>query len=106
MPLYPPTAAAAVPAVGESEKKINAARVVGLLQQAGAAAVIIHGRTMEQRYLVGQLLRNHCALLQCQSSIYAVGLVEACLKSTVTTAWFVARVHLLTTRQEHVPPAQ
>lgn len=35
--------------VGESERKINAARVVGLLQQAGASAVIIHGRTMEQR---------------------------------------------------------
>jgi tRNA-dihydrouridine synthase len=34
---------------GESEKKINAPRVVALLQQAGAAAVTIHGRTMEQR---------------------------------------------------------
>lgn len=35
--------------LGESEKKVNAARVVSLLEQAGAAAVIIHGRTMEQR---------------------------------------------------------
>eukprot|EP00877_Chromochloris_zofingiensis_P007906 jgi/Chrzof1/3369/Cz12g22180.t1 len=35
---------------GESEKKINANYVVSLLQAAGAAAVSIHGRTMEQRY--------------------------------------------------------
>jgi tRNA-dihydrouridine synthase len=34
---------------GESEKKLNAPRVVRLLQQAGAAAVVVHGRTMEQR---------------------------------------------------------
>lgn len=35
---------------GESEKKLNAPRVVRLLHQAGAAAVVVHGRTMEQRY--------------------------------------------------------
>lgn len=34
---------------GESERKLNAPRVVRLLQQAGAAAVVVHGRTMEQR---------------------------------------------------------
>lgn len=37
---------------GESEKKLNAARVVKLLHQAGAAAVVVHGRTMEQRCVV------------------------------------------------------
>eukprot|EP00878_Enallax_costatus_P009000 GHUV01009412.1.p1 GENE.GHUV01009412.1~~GHUV01009412.1.p1 ORF type:complete len:230 (+),score=81.95 GHUV01009412.1:791-1480(+) len=54
---------------GESEKKINAARVVGLLQQAGAAAVIIHGRTMEQRYkkaadwqLMADIVQQHSSL--------------------------------------------
>lgn len=35
---------------GESERKVNALRVVALLEQAGAAAVTVHGRTMEQRY--------------------------------------------------------
>ncbi|MEW5301194.1 MAG: hypothetical protein WDW36_004068 [Sanguina aurantia] len=35
---------------GESEKKINAPLVAELLHRAGAAAVTIHGRTMEQRY--------------------------------------------------------
>lgn len=34
---------------GESERKVNAPRVVALLEQAGAAAVTVHGRTMEQR---------------------------------------------------------
>lgn len=34
---------------GESERKINAPRLVRLLQQAGAAAVAVHGRTTEQR---------------------------------------------------------
>lgn len=34
---------------GESERKINAPRVVNLLQRAGAAVVTVHGRTMEQR---------------------------------------------------------
>lgn len=34
---------------GESEKKINAPLVAELLHRAGAAAVTIHGRTMEQR---------------------------------------------------------
>ncbi|GAX82719.1 hypothetical protein CEUSTIGMA_g10145.t1 [Chlamydomonas eustigma] len=36
--------------LGESEKKINVERVVKLLSAAGAASVIVHGRTMEQRY--------------------------------------------------------
>ncbi|KAG1659116.1 hypothetical protein FOA52_015909 [Chlamydomonas sp. UWO 241] len=36
--------------LGESERKINVERVTRLLKAAGAAAVIIHGRTMEQRY--------------------------------------------------------
>jgi tRNA-dihydrouridine synthase len=36
---------------GESEGRINAARVVELLQSAGAAAVTIHGRTKEQRWV-------------------------------------------------------
>ncbi|KAF8063726.1 DUS3L [Scenedesmus sp. PABB004] len=35
---------------GESDRKVNAPRVVALLEQAGAAAVTVHGRTMEQRY--------------------------------------------------------
>ncbi len=35
--------------LGESESKINVQRVVKLLTAAGAAAVIVHGRTMEQR---------------------------------------------------------
>ncbi len=35
--------------LGESEKKVNVDRVVKLLSAAGAAAVIVHGRTMEQR---------------------------------------------------------
>jgi len=34
---------------GESERKVNAAHVVRLLEAAGAAAVVVHGRTMEQR---------------------------------------------------------
>lgn len=34
---------------GENDKRINAPRVVKLLEAAGAAAVSIHGRTMEQR---------------------------------------------------------
>lgn len=34
---------------GESEKKVNVERVVKLLSRTGAAAVTIHGRTMEQR---------------------------------------------------------
>lgn len=43
-------AAAAPRPAGESEKKINAPHVVRLLHQAGTAAVMVHGRTMEQRY--------------------------------------------------------
>ncbi|KAK9810018.1 hypothetical protein WJX72_003455 [[Myrmecia] bisecta] len=35
---------------GENAGKVNAPEVVALLQDAGAAAVTIHGRTMEQRY--------------------------------------------------------
>jgi tRNA-dihydrouridine synthase 3 len=34
---------------GESEKKINAPQMVEMLGAAGAAAVTVHGRTMEQR---------------------------------------------------------
>jgi len=44
---------------GESDKKIIAGRLVALLQQAGAAAVIVHGRTMEQRQVTA-------AAVQCQ----------------------------------------
>jgi tRNA-dihydrouridine synthase 3 len=40
---------------GESEARINAARVVELLQSAGAAAVTIHGRTKEQRCVTWEL---------------------------------------------------
>ncbi|KAL4424986.1 hypothetical protein ABPG77_002871 [Micractinium sp. CCAP 211/92] len=36
--------------LGESASKINVEEVAALLEQAGAAAVTIHGRTMEQRY--------------------------------------------------------
>lgn len=36
--------------LGESEKKVNVERVVKLLYSAGAAAITVHGRTMEQRY--------------------------------------------------------
>ena len=36
--------------LGESASKINVDEVVGLLEAAGAAAVTVHGRTMEQRY--------------------------------------------------------
>lgn len=36
--------------LGESASKINVEEVVGLLESAGAAAVTVHGRTMEQRY--------------------------------------------------------
>jgi tRNA-dihydrouridine synthase 3 len=36
--------------LGISEYKINAQEVAKRLEEAGAAAVIIHGRTMEQRY--------------------------------------------------------
>ncbi|KIZ02031.1 tRNA-dihydrouridine synthase 3 [Monoraphidium neglectum] len=35
---------------GENESKINASAVAALMEAAGAAAVTIHGRTMEQRY--------------------------------------------------------
>ncbi|KAL6755221.1 dihydrouridine synthase-domain-containing protein [Haematococcus lacustris] len=35
---------------GESDKKINVDRVVALLARTAAAAVTVHGRTMEQRY--------------------------------------------------------
>ncbi len=35
---------------GESEKKVNATQVVRQLMDAGAAAVSVHGRTMEQRW--------------------------------------------------------
>jgi len=35
---------------GESEKKVNIERVARLLSRAGAAGLIVHGRTMEQRY--------------------------------------------------------
>ena len=35
--------------LGENEKKVNVDRVVKLLSAAGAAAVTVHGRTMEQR---------------------------------------------------------
>jgi tRNA-dihydrouridine synthase 3 len=34
---------------GENESKINASAVAALMEAAGAAAVTIHGRTMEQR---------------------------------------------------------
>jgi tRNA-dihydrouridine synthase 3 len=34
---------------GETDKKRNVQRVVGLLARTGAAAVTVHGRTMEQR---------------------------------------------------------
>jgi len=34
---------------GEKDDKINAAAVVELMEAAGAAAVTIHGRTVEQR---------------------------------------------------------
>jgi len=51
---------------GESEKKINAALVVGMMGGAGAAAVTVHGRTTEQRYkkaadwqLIGQLSSDY-----------------------------------------------
>ena len=37
------------PFAGEKESSINAAAVAELLEAAGAAAVTIHGRTMEQR---------------------------------------------------------
>jgi tRNA-dihydrouridine synthase 3 len=36
--------------LGENADKINVGEVVGLLQEAGAAVVTVHGRTMEQRY--------------------------------------------------------
>ncbi len=35
--------------LGESEKKINVSKVAHMLGKTGAAAVTIHGRTMEQR---------------------------------------------------------
>ena len=35
---------------GENDKKINVERVVALLAAAGAAAVTVHGRTMEARW--------------------------------------------------------
>ena len=38
---------------GENDDKINAAQVAALLEAAGAAAVTIHGRTMEQRWVTG-----------------------------------------------------
>lgn len=41
---------------GESERKINADRVVQLLHRAGAAVVSVHGRTMEQRQGAGSRL--------------------------------------------------
>lgn len=44
---------------GENEKKINVEEVVALLQGAGAAAVTVHGRTMEQRW-VGRCRRAGC----------------------------------------------
>ncbi len=37
---------------GESERKVNADYVVSLLEAAGAAAVTVHGRTMEQRWVL------------------------------------------------------
>lgn len=52
--------------LGESADKINVHEMVGLLEQAGAAAVTVHGRTMEQRYkkaadweLVQQVAAQH-----------------------------------------------
>ncbi|KXZ53882.1 hypothetical protein GPECTOR_6g800 [Gonium pectorale] len=36
--------------LGENDKRINVHTVVRLLEQAGAAAVTVHGRTAEQRY--------------------------------------------------------
>jgi hypothetical protein len=35
---------------GENEKKINVQRVAALLAHTGAAALTVHGRTMEQRW--------------------------------------------------------
>lgn len=35
---------------GENESKVNAAAVAEMMEAAGAAAVTIHGRTMEQRW--------------------------------------------------------
>jgi tRNA-dihydrouridine synthase len=34
--------------IGQKKDKINAPRVVEMLERTGAAAIIIHGRTMEQ----------------------------------------------------------
>lgn len=51
-PLYPlHTPWPVLPQVrtGETEKKINVRSLVPLLHEAGAAAVTVHGRTMEQR---------------------------------------------------------
>lgn len=52
--------------LGENSSKINVEEVVGLLERAGAAAVTVHGRTMEQRYkkpadwgLVQQVAGSH-----------------------------------------------
>lgn len=36
---------------GESEKKVNVERVAALLARTGAAGLIVHGRTMEQRWV-------------------------------------------------------
>ena len=36
--------------LGESSSRVNVDEVVALLGEAGAAAVTVHGRTMEQRY--------------------------------------------------------
>jgi hypothetical protein len=43
---------------GEKEDKINVQEVVALLGEAGAAAVIVHGRTMEQRWDAGGIMRG------------------------------------------------
>lgn len=48
--------------IGENEKKINVDRVVRLLSAAGAAAVTVHGRTMEQRWVPRAHVRLHACM--------------------------------------------
>jgi tRNA-dihydrouridine synthase len=47
---FSPAAARVQIRIGENSSKINVQEVTGLLQQAGAAAVSIHGRTTQARY--------------------------------------------------------